>query len=77
MSTFGDDDPEDGYDVTDPLELRLAVLERVVAALDTDDPARAAVRLSFLRRATSVARADAGALYARVEALIHELDHRG
>jgi hypothetical protein len=31
--TFGDYDPEDAYDATDPVDVRLAVLERIVVAL--------------------------------------------
>lgn len=30
---FGDDDPEDEYDDTDPFRVRLAILERVLEAL--------------------------------------------
>jgi hypothetical protein len=38
MTVFGDKDPEDAYDAGDPLDLRLAVIERTVTAL-RDAPA--------------------------------------
>ena len=46
---IGDDDPEDAYDASDPLAVRLTVLARVAATLD-DDPARRAHRRDDLRR---------------------------
>ena len=51
--TFGDTDPEDAYDASDPLAVRLAVLARVAAALD-DDPDRREVRRAGLARLLAV-----------------------
>lgn len=42
---IGDDDPEDAYDASDPLDVRLAVIALIVKALATDvDVARRARR---------------------------------
>lgn len=48
---IGDNDPEDAYDAEDPVDVRLAVLARVVLSLDLeDDPDRAAFRRTDLAR---------------------------
>ena len=47
MTVIGDNDPEDAYDATDPLPVRLEVLARVAGALD-DDPDRRDVRRAGL-----------------------------
>lgn len=48
---FGDYDPEDAYDVGDPLRLRVLVLRRVVEQLpgEPDDGRRERRRLDALR----------------------------
>ena len=48
---IGDTDPEDAYDATDPLEVRVAVLALIVAGIreDPDDVRRAARRRDALR----------------------------
>lgn len=45
MTVFGDADPEDGYDASDPIPTRLFVIGRIVEALAREpDPARRARR---------------------------------
>ena len=36
MNGYGDRDPEDAYDATDPATVRLDVLERIIFDLETD-----------------------------------------
>lgn len=36
MSDFGDVDPEDAYDASDPLHVRLLVIAKIVESLDSD-----------------------------------------
>ena len=36
MNGYGDRDPEDAYDATDPAAVRLDVLERIIFDLETD-----------------------------------------
>jgi len=51
---YGDDDPADAYDASDPLHVRLIVLARVAARLDDDpDPDRRARRRTDLARLLS------------------------
>jgi hypothetical protein len=48
---IGDKDPEDAYDVDDPISVRLAVLARVYVSIAQDpDPERAERRRTNLRR---------------------------
>ena len=54
---IGDVDPEDAYDASDPVHVRIAVLARIVEALEGEpDPARRARRranaVRLLRRIT-------------------------
>ena len=51
MIGYGDRDPEDAYDATDPPSIRLDVLERVVDRLEDDqaDPRFEARRRDALR----------------------------
>ena len=45
MSTFGDLDPEDAYDASDPIPTRLFVIGQIIDALEREpDQARRAVR---------------------------------
>lgn len=37
MSTFGDFDPEDEYDASDPIPTRLFVIGQIIEALERDD----------------------------------------
>lgn len=65
MSTFGDFDPEDEYDATDPIPVRLVVISRIVAALDTEpDELRRALRRTLtgalIRRLADDLEADDG-----------------
>ena len=48
---YGDADPEDAYDATDPPAIRLDVLERIIDALEADasDPRREIRRVDALR----------------------------
>ena len=49
--TFGDWDPEDGYDADDPPARRLTVIARILDDLAASpDDARFAVRLAGVRR---------------------------
>lgn len=49
MSNFGDFDPEDEYDAGDPIPVRLVVISRIVADLDTEpDDARRALRRALV-----------------------------
>jgi hypothetical protein len=51
VGVIGDADPEDAYDASDPLRVRLIVLARVAARLDDDpDPDRRARRWTELGR---------------------------
>ena len=52
---IGDDDPEDAYDASDPLDVRLHVLARVAAALDTDPARRAARRAGLVALLRAIA----------------------
>lgn len=52
---FGDNDPEDAYDVGDPVELRAAVLGRVIASIVAErlahgETPRVVARLAAARR---------------------------
>lgn len=49
MSLYGDRDPEDSYDAGDPLDVRLDVLERIVADLYARDDRRGQRRRDALR----------------------------
>ena len=51
MNGYADKDPEDSYDATDPVSIRLDVLERIIEALEEDpgDPRREARRVDALR----------------------------
>ena len=72
---IGDADPADGYDASDPDPVRLAVLARVVDALEAGDPHRGESRrldalrvvAAFLRRRHPPPEAET--LRARLEAL--------
>ena len=45
MTVFGDADPEDAYDATDPIPTRLFIIGQIIDALDREpDPARRQVR---------------------------------
>ena len=50
-ATYGDDEPEDAYDATDPLPERLAVIRRIAQALaaETDEERRARRRALIAR----------------------------
>lgn len=51
MSTFGDFDPEDEYDASDPIPTRLFVIGQIIEALDRDpDAARRARRRAAVVR---------------------------
>lgn len=51
MTAFGDADPDDAYDETDPLIEKLAVLGAVLIALgDEPNKARFLIRLAWVRR---------------------------
>lgn len=57
-ATYGDDEPEDEYDATDPLPVRLIVIAKIATALagDTDEERRIRRRLliaRLLRRITA------------------------
>jgi hypothetical protein len=47
--TFGDDDPEDSYDVGDPLPLRLRLIARILEHIATHDDDRAERRRDGVR----------------------------
>jgi hypothetical protein len=49
VSIFGDFDPEDAYDIGDPVGRRLDVIARVVDDLRDPDPRRELRRLNALR----------------------------
>jgi hypothetical protein len=57
MTDFGDKQPEDAYDATDPPDVRLEVLERVVDSLEELDvgPARLVRRDDALRLVANLA----------------------
>ncbi len=45
MTVYGDADPEDAYDASDPYPNRLAVIARIIVALEREpDPARRRTR---------------------------------
>ena len=45
MITFGDADPEDAYDATDPIPTRLFIIGQIIDALDREpDPTRRRIR---------------------------------
>lgn len=64
-TTFRDHDPEDAYDATDPISVRLDVLERVVAALNVDDDRFDARRGDLLRLLDALDGEDMGRREAR------------
>lgn len=58
---IGDNDPEDAYDASDPLPVRLSVLARVADSLAGElDPERLARRRADLARLLSAIAAELG-----------------
>lgn len=57
MSTFGDKDPEDAYDASDPVDQRLALVVRILSSIaDERDVIRAERRrIDVLRILTNIA----------------------
>ena len=63
MSGFGDDDPDDAYDASDPLEVRAAVAARVLTSIvaesaTTGPTVRVLARLAGWRRMVDAITAD-------------------
>ena len=56
MNGYADKDVEDVYDAGDPVPVRLAVLERIVAAIPADPTRRDIRRLDAIRVAGALAR---------------------
>jgi len=60
VTDFGDDDPEDAYDVGDPLPLRLRVIARILEDIAAHDDDRVERRRDGVRELLA--------------AIVHELD---
>ena len=73
MSDFADYDPEDAFDDADPVPVRLAVLERVVAALRASSDRREARRVDALRLVVKLEATAPGARLAAIRADLEAL----
>ena len=74
---IGDKDVEDVYDATDPVPVRLAVLERIVDAIHAGDPFRREIRrLEAIRVAGNLA-SEPGVDRIRLAVILDDLDEMG
>ena len=77
MNGYGDKDVEDVYDAGDPLEVRVAVLERIVTGIASGDPFRRDVRLLDAIRVAGNLSDDVDAARLRLAVILDTLDEMG